>query len=64
MKYPFTVYRTKVENHVFWIAESSLLNGCVGQGKTADDAVSELQLNEEEWLETAREYGIDIPEVP
>lgn len=64
MKYPFSVYQTKVEDHVFWIAEIPALNGCVGQGETAEDAVKELELNEEAWLETAKEYGIDIPEIP
>ncbi len=64
MKYPFSVYQTKVEDHVFWIAEAPALNGCVGQGETAEDAVKELELNEEAWLETAKEYGIDIPEIP
>ena len=64
MKYPFSVYQTKVEDHVFWIAECPALSGCVGQGETAEDAIKELELNEEEWLETAKEYGIDIPEIP
>ena len=64
MKYPFTVYKTKVENHEFWIAESSLLSGCVAQGDTQEEALLELQMNEEEWLATATEYGIDIPEIP
>ena len=58
MKYPFNVYQTKVEEHVFWIAEIPALNGCVGQGETADEALKELELNEETWLETAKEYGI------
>ena len=39
MRYPFTVYKTKVEEHIFWIAESPSLKGCVGQGETADDAI-------------------------
>ena len=64
MKYPFNVYQTKVEDHVFWIAEIPALNGCVGQGETADEALKELELNEEAWLETAKEYGIEIPAVP
>lgn len=64
MKYPFSVYQTKVEDHVFWIAECPALSGCVGQGETQEDAINELELNEEEWLETAKEYGIDIPEIP
>lgn len=64
MKYPFNVYQTRVEEHIFWIAESPLLNGCVGQGDTLDEAISVLELNEEEWLKTAKEFGIDIPEIP
>lgn len=64
MKYPFSVYQTKVEDHVFWVAESPLLNGCVGQGETADGALRELEINEQAWLETAEEYGITIPVIP
>ena len=64
MKYPFTVYQTQVEDQVFWVAECPLLDGCVGQGDSADEAVKELELNEDAWLETADKYGITIPEVP
>lgn len=63
MKYGFNVYQTQVEDHVFWVAESKDLKGCVGQGETLDEAIAELQLNEEEWLDTAIECGIPIPEV-
>ena len=64
MKYPFSVYQTKVESHVFWIAESSVLKGCVGQGDVPEDAIRELESNEEAWIETARRYGISVPDVP
>ncbi len=64
MKYPFKVYQTQVENHVFWIAECPSLKGCVGQGDTIDKAISELEENETIWLETANECGIAIPSVP
>ena len=64
MKYPFSVYQAKVENHVFWVAESPALNGCVGQGETPDEAIKELELNEASWLETAKEFGISIPDIP
>ena len=36
MRYGFNVYQMKVEDHVFWIAESKDLKGCVGQGDTID----------------------------
>lgn len=64
MKYPFVVYFTQVEEHQFWIAECKALKGCVGQGDTIEEAISELETNEEEWLKTAEEYDIPIPEIP
>ena len=64
MLYPFQVYQNKVEEHVFWVAKSACLKGCVGQGETAEEAISELEVNEQEWLVTAKEVGIPIPPVP
>lgn len=64
MNYPFKIYKTEFENHVFWVAESSSLNGCVGQGDTVEEAYSELEENEKEWIETAKKYDIEIPCVP
>lgn len=64
MKYPFKVYQTHVEKHVFWIAECPCLKGCVGQGDTIDEAIRELEENETVWLETAVECGIEIPSIP
>lgn len=62
MKYGFNIFKINVEGHVFWVAESKDLKGCVGQGDTIEEAIKELNLNEEEWLDTAKEYGIAIPE--
>ena len=62
MKYPYDVYRMKVEDHIFWVAESKDLKGCVGQGETMAEAVSELEVNEEDWLTAAKEFNIPIPE--
>lgn len=64
MKYPFRVYQTQVDSHVFWVAESPALSGCVGQGDTLEEAVAELEGNEASWLEVAAECGIPIPEIP
>ena len=61
MKYPFYTYIDEVEGHTFWVAKSLSLKGCVGQGDTLDDAISELSINEEDWLEEAKEFGITIP---
>lgn len=62
MKYEAAIYQMTVEGHTFWVAESKSLKGCVGQGETSDEAVKELEQNEEEWLETAKIVGIPIPE--
>ena len=64
MKYPFHVYRTQVEEHVFWVAESRALKGCVGQGDTPELAIAELESNEQSWMALAELYGMEIPEVP
>lgn len=63
MKYPYDVKKTKVEDHVFWVAISKGLKGCIGQGDSIEEAVSELQINENEWIETATKLDISIPEV-
>ncbi len=64
IRYPFKVYQTEHEGHVFWIAKSICLKGCVGQGDRQEDAIKELTENEKAWLETAEEAGIPIPEIP
>ena len=64
MKYPFSVFQTEIEKHIFWIAKSNLLKGCIGQGDTQEEAIKELAENEKAWLETAKEVGIKIPDVP
>ena len=64
MIYPFTVYKTEMNKHVFWIAKSLMLKGCVGQGDTQKEALKELEINEKAWIETAKEVGIEVPEVP
>ncbi|MCC8126494.1 MAG: toxin-antitoxin system HicB family antitoxin [Clostridiales bacterium] len=63
MQYEFKVYQMQIENHLFWVAESCALKGCVGQGDTTNDAIRELADNEKEWLKTARQYDIPIPPV-
>jgi len=64
MLYPFQVYQSKVEQHTFWVANSASLKGCVGQGETAEEAISELEANEQDWIATAKEVGIPIPAAP
>lgn len=61
MRYEFNVYEAELEGRSFWVAESKELKGCVGQGKTREEALCELEANEYIWLTTAKEYGIKIP---
>lgn len=62
MKYGFTVYKVEIDGEQIWFAESKDLTGCAGQGKTCDEAVKELELNENVWLEMAKEDGDILPE--
>ena len=64
MIYPFKVSIQECDGHTYWVAKSSLLKGCVGQGDNPEEAITELADNEKEWLESAKEFGIPIPEVP
>lgn len=60
--YPFEAEIQTVENHTFWAIKSKALKGCVAQGDTLPEALAELVDNELEWIETAKECGIPIPE--
>ena len=62
MKYEAAIYQMTVETHTFWVAESKVLKGCVGQGDTSESAIKELEQNEIDWIKTAEEVGIPIPE--
>lgn len=61
MLYEANIYQMQVEDHLFWVAESKALKGCVGQGETSEEAIKELEINEKEWIETATEFDIPIP---
>ena len=44
VKYPFVVFQTEVDGHVFWIAKSTYLKGCVGQGdEQTEDYFTNIQ---------------------
>ena len=63
MIYPYTTKYYEANDHTFWMAESSCLKGCVGQGNTLEEAIKQLEENEKEWLETAKMLNIPIPEL-
>ena len=64
MIYEFIMYQSQIEDHSFWVAESKVLNGCVVQADTPQEAYKNLELAEEDWLETAKELGWNIPDAP
>ena len=61
MEYGFVIKLVDYDGEKAWIAESTDLKGCVGQGNTIEAAIEELADNEKLWLDIARERGIEIP---
>lgn len=58
MDFAFCAYKMKVDAHVFWVAKSMELKGCVGQGDSLYEAIAELENNEKEWISAAEAYDI------
>lgn len=59
-KYEIIIYWSK-DDQAF-IAEVPELPGAAADGATYDEALANVQVIIEEWLETARELGRPIPE--
>ena len=59
-KYEIIIYWS-VDDNAF-IAEVPELPGCMADGKTYQEAVTNAEVIIGEWLETARELGRQIPE--
>jgi antitoxin HicB len=45
-----------------YVAEILALKGCMAQGETLDEVLSELKIVTELWLETAAKYGQKLPD--
>jgi predicted RNase H-like HicB family nuclease len=59
-KYEVIIYWSE-EDQAF-IAEVPELAGCLADGKTYQEALANAEVVIEEWLETARDLGRQIPE--
>ncbi|MCP4422758.1 MAG: type II toxin-antitoxin system HicB family antitoxin [Chloroflexi bacterium] len=59
-KYEIIIYWSD-EDEAF-IAEVPELSGCVADGATYEEVLSNLEIIIDEWVETARELGRPIPE--
>ena len=59
-KYPFVTYPSP---EGVWVAEIPALKGCLAQGETLEDRLSELAVVEELWLESAKRNHIKHPKI-
>ncbi|PIU83305.1 MAG: hypothetical protein COS68_04760 [Elusimicrobia bacterium CG06_land_8_20_14_3_00_38_11] len=59
-RYEIIIYWSK-EDEAF-IAEVPELPGCMADGKTYEEAVKNAKLIINEWIETAKKIGREIPE--
>ena len=58
-KYEIIVYWSKEDE--CYIAEVPELAGCKSDGQTYQDAISNVEKIIDEWIETAKELGREIP---
>jgi predicted RNase H-like HicB family nuclease len=59
-KYEVIIYWSE-EDKAF-IAEVPELAGCMADGKTYQEALANVEVIIQEWIETAKEFGRKIPE--
>ncbi len=59
--YTFTVRRLHTEEGGGYLAEVDDLNGCMADGGTPEEAISNLEDAVESWIKTAKEFNKPIP---
>jgi len=59
-KYEVIIYWSEDDNA--FIAEVPELPGCAADGKTHREALKNVEMIVQEWIETAKELGREIPE--
>ena len=60
LRYEVIIYWSDTDGA--FVAEVPELPGCAADGKTAPEALANVQVVAREWIETARELGRPIPE--
>jgi len=60
LKYPFVIYPAEEGGY---IAEIPALKGCLAQGETLKETLSELETAAGLWIETAQMHGETLPNV-
>ncbi len=58
-KYEIIIYWSSADK--IFIAEMPELKGCIAHGDTQDEALREINVLAEEWLQIAKEKGWQIP---
>jgi len=59
-RYEIILYWSKDDQAM--IAEVPELPGCVADGKTYEEALANVRIVIDQWIETARDLGRDIPQ--
>ena len=59
-KYELIIYWSEVDNA--YLAEVPELAGCMADGETYQEAVKNVEIIIDEWLETAKDLGRFIPQ--
>jgi len=59
-KYEIIIYWSKEDQA--YIAEVPELPGCMADGETYQEAIKNVEIIIQEWIETAKELGREIPE--
>jgi len=60
MKYEIILYWSDEDNS--YIAEIPELAGCMADGTTAQEALSNVEIAAQEWVEIAQELGREVPQ--
>ena len=59
-RYEIIIYWS--EEDEAYVAEAPELPGCMADGNTHQEALTNIEVTIDEWIETARELGREIPE--
>ena len=60
IRYAFVVFWSDADGA--WVADAPDLRSCSAYGSTPEEAVAELRIAIDAWLETARARGLPLPQ--
>ena len=46
----------------YWVVECPSLPGCISQGKTKPDAITNIREAIQGWIEAAQAHGLEVPD--